>query len=76
MLLSAILCLPTAIFPVRLPADWDGTDGRIAEAFNQTIASEDRITQEVTRLSITVGKEGALEARAPSRTRVDRRLGG
>ncbi|WP_390888656.1 HAMP domain-containing protein [Frigoriglobus tundricola] len=50
-------------FSVRLPADWSGTDGRIAEAFNQAIAHEDRIAQEVTRVSVTVGKEGRLKQR-------------
>ena len=49
--------------PVRLPAEWAGTDGRIAEAFNQTIAHEDRIAQEVMRLSESVGKEGRLKQR-------------
>ena len=34
-------------FSVRLPVDWAGTDGRIAEAFNQAIAHEERITREV-----------------------------
>ena len=37
--------------------------GQIAEAFNQTIAQEDRITKEVARLSVTVGKEGRLKQR-------------
>ncbi|WP_019197661.1 HAMP domain-containing protein [Afipia birgiae] len=50
-------------FSVRLPRDWPGTDGRIAEAFNQTLAHEGRITAEVARLSETVGKEGRLKQR-------------
>ncbi len=50
-------------FAVRLPTDWDGTDGRIAEAFNQALAHEDRITREITRLSTAVGKEGRLRQR-------------
>ena len=45
------------------PLDWEGIDGRIAEAFNQALSHEDRITREVTRLSITVGKEGRLRQR-------------
>ena len=43
--------------------DWDGTAGRIAEAFNQALSHEDRITQEVARLSVSVGKEGRLKQR-------------
>src|SRR6266853_115880 len=42
-------------FSVRLPLAWPGIEGRIAEAFNQTISQEQRIAEEVTRLSITVG---------------------
>ena len=50
-------------FSVRLPADWADTDGRIAAAFNQTIAHEDRTAREVARLSATVSKEGRLRQR-------------
>ena len=50
-------------FSVRLPMDWVGTKRRIAEAFNQAIAHEDRISQEVTRLSLVVGQEGRLKQR-------------
>ncbi|RYD31736.1 MAG: hypothetical protein EOP86_17265, partial [Verrucomicrobiaceae bacterium] len=50
-------------FSVRLPGDWTGTDERIASAFNQIIAHEERITMEVKRLSTTVGKEGRLKHR-------------
>ena len=47
----------------RLPADWPGIEGRIAEAFNQTIVREEIISREVRRLSATVGKEGRLKQR-------------
>src|SRR5205823_1244238 len=50
-------------FAVRLPTHWAGIDGRIAEAFNQALAQEQRITHEVRRLSTTVGKEGRLKQR-------------
>ncbi|QEL16236.1 hybrid sensor histidine kinase/response regulator [Limnoglobus roseus] len=63
LILSAIIAFRDGNFSTRLPADWAGTDGRIAEAFNQTIAHEDRIAQEVARLSLTVGKEGRLKQR-------------
>ena len=62
-LLAAIVAFRDGDFTVRLPADWIGTEGRIAEAFNQTIGHEDRITREVRRLSVTVGKEGRLKQR-------------
>ncbi len=62
-ILVALVAFRDGDFSVRLPLDWTGTEGRIAEAFNQAIAQEDRISREVTRLSITVGKEGRLKQR-------------
>jgi HAMP domain-containing protein/CheY-like chemotaxis protein len=50
-------------FSVRLPADWPGITGRIAETFNQTIMHEQRLTQAAINLSVTVGKEGRLKQR-------------
>jgi len=62
-LLAAVVAFRDGNFSVRLPADWPGTDGRIAEAFNQAIGFEDRIAEEVERLSTQVGKEGRLKQR-------------
>ncbi|MEO5954396.1 MAG: HAMP domain-containing protein, partial [Nitrospiraceae bacterium] len=50
-------------FVVRLPVDWPGMDGRIAETFNQTIAQKQRLSSEITRLSVAVGKDGRLRQR-------------
>ncbi len=62
-ILAAIMSFRDGEFTVRLPASWAGTEGRIAEAFNQTIANANRITREASRLSATVGKEGRLSQR-------------
>src|ERR1700721_4897575 len=62
-LLMAMMAFRDGDFSVRLPADWPGIDGRIAEAFNQSLAHEGRISREVARLSVTVGKEGRLKQR-------------
>jgi HAMP domain-containing protein len=62
-LLEAVRALRDGDFAVRLPTGWAGTDGQIAEAFNQALAHQDRITREVTRLSMVVGKEGRLKQR-------------
>lgn len=61
--LSALLSFADGDFHARLPVDWPGTDGRIAEAFNQTIGHAARFTDEVARLNTTVGKEGRLAQR-------------
>src|ERR1700744_2864073 len=62
-LFKAMTAFRDGDFSVRLPADWPGMDGRIAEAFNQSLAHEGRISREVARLSVTVGKEGRLKQR-------------
>src|ERR1700723_3440064 len=63
MLLAAMQAFRDGDFSWRLPSDWADTEGRIAEAFNQTIAHEDRISREVERLSVTVGRDGRLKQR-------------
>jgi HAMP domain-containing protein/signal transduction histidine kinase/DNA-binding response OmpR family regulator len=62
-ILNAMLAFRDGDFSVRLPSNWPGLDGRIAEAFNQSVAYEARISREVARLSDTVGKEGRLKQR-------------
>src|ERR1700721_1631919 len=62
-LLKAMMAFRDGDFSGRLPADWPGIDGRIAEAFNQSLAHEGRISREIARLSVTVGKEGRLKQR-------------
>ena len=62
-ILAAVIAFRDGDFTARLPLAWSGIAGRIADAFNQTIAQEERIAQEVTRLSVTVGKEGRLKQR-------------
>ena len=39
--LTAMVAFRDGNFSVRLPAHWSGIEGRIAEAFNQTIDHED-----------------------------------
>src|ERR1700678_314335 len=63
MLLAAMLAFRDGDFSWRLPSDWADAEGRIAEAFNQTIAQEEGISREVGRLSMTVGREGRLRQR-------------
>ena len=61
--LAALMAFSGGNFATRLPADWAGTDGRIAEAFNQAIGHAELVTREAARLSMTVGKEGRLSQR-------------
>jgi hypothetical protein len=52
-ILASMLAFRDGDFTVRLPTNWSGTDGRIAGAFNQALRNEDRIAQEMARLSVT-----------------------
>ena len=63
LFLAAMVAFRDGDFSVRLPTVWADTDGRTAEAFNQTIAQKQRVWAEVTRLSAIVGKEGRLRQR-------------
>jgi HAMP domain-containing protein/signal transduction histidine kinase/CheY-like chemotaxis protein len=62
-ILKAMVSFREGDFSVRLPLEWSGIDGRIAEAFNQTIIHEDHTSREIARLSVAVGKEGRLKQR-------------
>src|SRR6202453_3130203 len=62
-MLAAMLAFRDGDFSWRRPSDGADTEGRIAEAFNQTIAHEEGISREVERLSMTVGRDGRLKQR-------------
>jgi hypothetical protein len=47
-------------FSVRLPSDWEGVDGQIAAAFNQTVSHEDRLRREVSRLRGAIGGQAVV----------------
>ena len=73
-MLSAMVAFRDGDFSVRLPTDWTGTDGRIAEAFNQAIAQEERISREVEPAERD-GRQGRPAQAAHVAARRDRRLG-
>src|SRR5215475_8104913 len=62
-ILAAMVAFRDGNFSARLPSDWEGTDGQIAAAFNQTVSHEDQVSREMARLSRTVGREGRLKQR-------------
>jgi signal transduction histidine kinase/DNA-binding response OmpR family regulator/HAMP domain-containing protein len=51
-------------FSVRMPADWTGEAGRVAEALDAIIESNQRLERELALLSKRAGREGQVE-RAP-----------
>ena len=63
-LLSALLSLKKGDFDVRLPIDLEGVDGKIADAFNEVVDQNQRLSEEIARISRVVGKEGKISQRA------------
>src|SRR5438445_737588 len=57
-LLSALLAYKAGDFCVRLPSDWTGVPGKIADAFNEIVEFNERLSSETARVSRAVGKEG------------------
>src|SRR3954451_8785261 len=63
-LLSALMAFKRGDFSVRLPDDWTGVAGKIADTFNEVIDKNERLTQELQRIGRVVGKEGRITQRA------------
>jgi len=63
-LLAALMAFKRGDFTVRLPDDWIGVGGKIADAFNDVIGTNQRITEELERIGRVVGKEGRIAQRA------------
>jgi hypothetical protein len=63
-LLKALTDLKKGNPKAQLPPDWAGVFGKVADAFNDVVAENVRMAQELSRLSRVVGKEGKLKERA------------
>src|SRR4051794_33945737 len=63
-LLTALAALKKGDFTVRLPMEWTGVAGKIADAFNDVVELNQRMANELDRLSRVVGKEGRITQRA------------
>src|SRR5687768_13421768 len=50
-------------FSVRLPGDWTGIEGKIADTLNVIVASNARIATELERVGTVVGKQGKTRQR-------------
>jgi len=62
-LLAALRAFRRGDFSVRLPRS-TGVAGEIAEAFNEVVELNDRMTKEFDRLGDTVGRQGKISHRA------------
>src|SRR2546429_45460 len=63
-LLSALMAFKRGDFSARLPEDWTGVPGKIADTFNAVIETNHRMTRELERMVRVVGKEGRISQRA------------
>src|SRR5437588_12765731 len=63
-LLTALAAFKRGDFSVRLPDDWTGMPGKIADTFNEVIGMNQRLAQELDRIGQVVGKEGRISQRA------------
>jgi HAMP domain-containing protein/signal transduction histidine kinase/CheY-like chemotaxis protein len=64
VLLSALTALKKGRSGVRLPVEWTGVAGKVADAFNEVVELNERMASELGRLGRVVGKEGKLSKRA------------
>ena len=61
--LTALRAVTEGDFSVRLPAEWTGLAGKIADSFNEMVANNQRMARELERVSRTVGREGKINQR-------------
>src|SRR5580704_15120270 len=59
-LLNALTALQNGDFAVRLPLDWTGMGGKVAGAFNEIVAANQRSAQELAELRQAVGDTKVL----------------
>src|SRR2546426_7795430 len=63
-LLTALKTLRRGDFSVRLPMNWVGMAGKIADTFNDIAEMNERLASELDRLNRVVGQQGKITQRA------------
>jgi HAMP domain-containing protein/CheY-like chemotaxis protein/signal transduction histidine kinase len=62
-LLHVLQAVRDGDFSVRLPGDWSGLEGKIADTVNEIVASNARMARELERVGTVVGKKGQTRQR-------------
>ena len=62
-LLNALQAMRLGDFSVRLPGDLTGLTGKIADTFNDIVATNQRMAQQLERVGQVVGREGRTRQR-------------
>src|SRR3981081_3863866 len=62
-ILASLQTMRDGDFSVRLPGAWTGLRGKIADTFNEIVAANQQMAQELKRVGQVVGKEGRTRER-------------
>src|SRR5262245_26813741 len=62
-ILAALVALKKGDFNARLPLDWTGVAGKVADTFNEVAEMMAHSTGQLSRISRLVGKEGRIQER-------------
>src|SRR5690606_12511553 len=63
LLLRCLIALKKGDFSVRLPVNWTGTAGKIADVLNEVLEQNAKLAAELERANQAVGKEGKTNHR-------------
>jgi len=63
VVLAALQTMRDGDFSVRLPGSWTGLAGKIADTFNDIVAANQQMSNELKRVGQVVGKEGRTRER-------------
>src|SRR5580700_11887281 len=66
-LLTVLDSVKRGNFSTRMPLEYTGLSGKIADALNDIIARNEHLNNELARISRVVGKEGKISQRATDR---------
>jgi len=64
LILQTLMALKKGDFSARMPSDWTGVSGKIADTLNDIIETNEKLVKAVTEVSRVVGREGRLTQRA------------
>jgi HAMP domain-containing protein/CheY-like chemotaxis protein/signal transduction histidine kinase len=62
-ILRCLTAVQKGNFSVRLPTDWTGLEGKVADSLNEIITANERMAKELKRVSRMVGKQGKISQR-------------
>ncbi|MCK6628351.1 MAG: HAMP domain-containing protein [Anaerolineae bacterium] len=63
ILLYSLQAVRDGDFSVRLPGDWTGLEGKIADTFNEIVTANQKMAHELQRVGQVVGKQGKTRER-------------